>query len=269
MAQDVLTLLLVGCSVLEPPPPPPPPVQPVAAATRWVENAGGIVLQVASDRYEHEDGRVVEVYGAVHVADPVFYEVTLARLKGHRAVRYEGLVDDEGGPSTSEPQRVAEAYGLMAQSDVSMQHDGWSRTDLTVSELRGRMVGAEVAASTVRDLLGHPDDPPPPPLDVPEHPTGRALAKLALVKQLAREPSDDPAFQRWILDERNEHVVEQVLGEGLSDVGLWYGADHLPGLGRRLQEHGFGAPQRSWTPAILVGYAELQLGPTQAKMLLR
>lgn len=258
-----LTLLFLAC---RPAPPPPEPV-PIAPATRWVEGPAGIVLEVASDRYDHPDGRRVEILGAVHVAEGFFYAASVARLEAHDAVRFEGLIDDEGG-DTDEPRRVAEAYGLVAQSSIDTDRPGWSRSDLTVSTLKRRMADAGVDAATVRELLGHPDDPPPEPLEVATGGTQQALAQLALVKQLAKPPSDDPPTVRWILEERDRHVVDALIDEGLRDVGLWYGADHLPGMGQALQEAGYRAPERTWTPAIAVGFDRLQLGPAQVKMLL-
>lgn len=257
------TFLLLACRSPLPPPPEPVAVPP---ATRWVESAAGIVLEVATDHYEHPDGREVTVMGSVHVAEQAFYDVSVARLKASQVVLYEGLIDDEGA-SSSEPLRVAAAYGLASQTDVPVNHPGWRHADLHASQLREAMEAAGVSEVAIGDLMGRPDDPPPDPLDVPRAGTGRALARLALVKQLAEPPSSDALYQRWLLQERNEHVLREV--GGLSSVGLWYGADHLPGLGEGLQRLGYEVDDRTWTPALIVGFQELKLGPTQVKMLMK
>ena len=82
------TFLLLACRSPLPPPPEPVAVPP---ATRWVESAAGIVLEVATDHYEHPDGREVTVMGSVHVAEQAFYDVSVARLKASQVVLYEGL----------------------------------------------------------------------------------------------------------------------------------------------------------------------------------
>jgi len=265
VCDGMLWMLLVGCRSLGEPPAPEPVV--VAPATRYVPSAAGIVLEVATDRYARPEGLgEVVVVGSVHVADPAFYEVSVATLGETEQVFYEGLIDDVGA-DPDQAESLAASLGLAAQADVAVDRPGWRHVDLRQSELRRRMAADGVPPEGIDALLGDPSAPDPPPTPVPDGPAGPALAKLALIKALAAPPDDDPAYQRWLIAERDTHIIDQLPAPGPS-VGLWYGADHLPDLGRRLQAAGYDAPERRWVPAMVVTYRDLRLGPAQVQMLL-
>jgi len=255
-------LLLLACRMSGPAPAP----APVDPATRWTNGPAGIVLEVATDRYRRPEGPgEVVVVGSVHVADPAFYGASVATLRSAGEVFYEGLIDDVGTDGAV-AETLASQLGLAAQGDVAPD-PGWHHADLRQSELRRRMADAGVSEAAIVDLLGDPEAPPSPPDPMPTGPTGPALAKLALIKGLAKPPNDDGDYQRWLIAERNAHAVALLPAPG-DDAALWFGADHLPDLGRRLQEAGYEPPVRTWVPAMVAGYSELQLGPAQAEMLM-
>lgn len=87
--------------------PPPSPVQEIVAAEepssfiRVVEENGATRLQTAVVRYER-DGTVLDLIGAIHIADVAYYQALNHRFKDYQALLYEGV-------GTARPQQAATA----------------------------------------------------------------------------------------------------------------------------------------------------------------
>ncbi len=236
---------------------------PTERGIRLVDQAAGPVLQVASDRYDHADGGEVWVRGTVHVADPVFFTVSVARLAEQERVLVEGLVDDvEPVPPTE--SGTAKVLGLQHQSDVDIDRPGWAVHDLAESELQARMRADGVAEDDIREMLV--DAPGASRADLPDDDRGVALARLRYMRDLAVDETG-PRWRRYMIEARDAHVAEAVTTSERSAV--WYGADHLGGIGEHLSAAGWRHRERTWTPAIATTYSELELGPVQVRQLIQ
>jgi hypothetical protein len=76
-----------------------------------------------------------------------------------------------------------------------------------------------------------------------------------------------PRWRRYLIDARDAYVAEAIPVTGTT--GVWFGADHVQGIGARLFEAGWDHEERAWTPAIATTYSELELGPVQVKQLVQ
>jgi hypothetical protein len=232
------------------------------SGVRLRDTAAGLVLEVASDAYRAPDGRELLVVGAVHLADSVFYEVSVARLASLDGVLLEGFVDDVE-PFEDAPSGTAIALGLVSQSTIDVEREGWIRRDLAESELQAQMRADGVSEDDIRSLLvSEPGATKPPVTDTPR---GVALGRLRLMHNLVTDETS-PLWKRYMLGARDAHVTGGVDGLG-ERVGIWFGADHLAGIGRHLSAAGWSHESRTWTPAISVNYTDMQLGPVQVSQL--
>lgn len=229
---------------------------------RLVEGVAGPVIEVASDRFIHPDGGEVFLMGAVHIADPAFYQVSVARLEAYDSVWVEGFVDDVE-PVEDTPSGIAFALGLQLQGSVDVERPGWSRRDLAESDLQRLMRADGVPEEDVRGLLV--SSPGTSKSPVPDTPRGVALARLRFMRDMATDDTSD-LWKTYVIGRRDAHVAQGVASGDRR--GIWYGADHLRGIGEGLHAQGWSHEERHWTPAIGVAYTELQLGPVQVGQLL-
>ncbi len=258
----LLLLLACGTASVDAPAVPTPRPPPRGPAVRLADGPVGPVLEVAGDRYRHPDGGELLVQGTVHVADPAFFAVSVARLEELDTVLVEGLVDDvEPQPPTA--SSTAAVLGLQHQGDVAIDRPGWSVRDLSESAIQARMQADGVDEVDIRALLV--EEPGTSRADLPDDARGVALARLRYMRDLSVDETR-PEVRRYLIELRDEHLVEGVRATGRQ--GIWYGAAHLPGLGLRLSEGGWSHEERTWTPAIATSYSELALGPVQVKQLI-
>ncbi len=220
----------------------------------------GVVLEAATDQYVRSDGRLVWLVGAVHVAEPVLYEVASATLASADAVWVEGIADDLW--PAPEPDRAA-SLGLVSQAAWPRGGD-WLTVDPPESEIAGWMRADGVSEADVRRLLG-----PAPALHSEAKDARRlSIQRLMWARSLVRFTAD-PIGQTYLIDRRDDRVAEALLHAPQGSVAAWYGAAHLDGIGRRLVGAGLALQERRWVPVVSIGYADLELGPVQVQQLLR
>lgn len=91
-------------SVGAPPAPQVAPAVPVPAGTdfvRFVEDDAGARLQTGIASYRNKEGVVVDLIGAIHVADQAYFEKLNEAFKGYEVVLYEMV----GGPISQRERR--------------------------------------------------------------------------------------------------------------------------------------------------------------------
>lgn len=231
-------------------------------AVRTANDATEARLEVAVRTVERA-GRRVSLVGAVHVADPAFYDELGATLAACPAVLAEGLEPDPDAPPPPDDDvaQALAAFGLAFQSDALSPGEGWRRVDLSVAEVRAALAGRGIDPAPWLDDrdrgalrgLGDATDP-----------RRRALVRLALLGALGDDPPDDAAYWDVLVGLRDAAVVAEVLRtEG--DACVLYGADHLPDLEARLVRAGFARREERWSAAIRVAHADAGLGPVQVR----
>ena len=133
----MLALVVLACR------PAPAPEEGVARAPRAVRVEVGpdaTRLDVAVRTLARGDRRLT-LAGAVHVAEPAYYEALADALAGSPVVLVEGLAPDPDAPPAPEDDLAVALgeLGVAFQADALGLRDGWRRSDLSVAELRAAL----------------------------------------------------------------------------------------------------------------------------------
>lgn len=274
----ILLGLLAGCGEPEPVPPAGPltpdlydiAADDVPAPGQFLRyappgpNGGG--LDIAVTDYSHPDGLPdVSLVGAVHVADPLYFQ-HLQRLldEAYDLVLYEAV--KPAGVSVTAWQEQAEVHPSSAGA-FQQEIASWFGFDFQLAALdydRPHFVHADMTLEEFREAGGDavlPSDEGRGPPELPEGIRGtleavRAFGKLAMsepnpLRSLARKMFAEtmgttdigttldmfPGLSELVLDRRNTVVMNklvEVLPTTKGRIGILYGAAHMPDLEQRL-----------------------------------
>ncbi len=261
--------LWLGCRAVS-----PEPAVVREPGVRVTVAAEDVRLETPVRRLVRDGGPEVWLAGAVHVAEPAYYDALSGSLDGCAQVLREGLEPEPGAPEPStDLGPLLAVHGLTRQGERLEDAEGWRRVDLSVAEVRDALRAAGADAETVTAWLDDRDQSMLVELlrGASGEPRASALARLALLRGLADPPpSEEPeASLYWdvIVGLRNHAVVDEVGGAG--PVGVVYGADHLADLEDRLGRRGWRRVSEAWLPVLVVRHEDLGLGPVQVDQLLR
>lgn len=248
---------------------------------RFVEIGDGGRLETAITTYRNEAGVEVVLYGAVHIAEPVHFEVLQERFRTRQSLLYELVARPEDRPNPEEQRQggggaismlqrgLKNALGLQFQLDVvdyrpanfvhadmepgefaaSMKERGESLMGIFLKMARGG------AAAATRE-----EGAPAPTLDFVSalrSGDGKRQLKMVLGRQLEQMERmalglDDKGGST-LLEGRNEKCLEVLqvrIGAGDRTIGIYYGAAHLPHMEQRLvKDLGFRKTGHEWVMA--------------------
>ena len=231
---------------------------------RYVEQAGENKLETSIVRFKNKDGATVDLIGAVHIADPAYYETLNQRFKEYDALLYE-MVKPKGmeGVRRREPGEGGGSWVstlqmfMKDQLDLDFQLDridysqkNFVHADLDAEafferqEARGENMATLMLNSMLHEMSKAANDPNGvadvgvmdliAALQAPDR--ARQL-KIVMAKQFE---SMDSALDAMggadgsvILDERNKQalkVVKEQLDAGKTHLGVFYGAGHMHGM---------------------------------------
>jgi len=249
--------------------------------TRFIrvdEDDAAARLQTGVTRYQ-KDGTVVDLIGAVHIADKAYYEQLNTRFESYDALLFEMVGGDQiaaatpaADPQTDEAEPAAVAglqqiytmvsrfLKLTGQSTViDYTAKNFVHADLTHDEFekmqaeRGETVlGFAMAASGGEDAkAGQPDVAKL--MQAMLAGSTNAL-KLELVHTLGQGGDQIASFagESVIITDRNQRaieVMEREIEAGKSKLGIFYGAAHFPDMEKRLLEKGFVKGEHEWLTA--------------------
>lgn len=263
------------------PPVAPPPAtssRPKKAAetsyVRFMGRGDDERLETAWRAFRRDDGRIVVLIGAVHVADPEYYAALDVLLGRADYVLYEGV----SGESTADMTTIARLQlSLGRMLDLVFQKDGvrygrphFVHADLSAAEIENRLKArgeSLLPGGSAFRLLG--------PMFAGALEQAAAEAERARkagrpsafagVKRLAAKLLADPdrtrnarsrGFDEVIIGSRNERTMEvlkPLLEAGPGAYAIFYGAAHLGDFERRLAALGFHGGAMRWIPAWRVG----------------
>lgn len=248
---------------------------------RFVEAGDGGRLETAVTTYRNDAGVEVVFYGAVHIAEPVHFEVLQARFRTRESLLYELVARPEDRPNPEEQRQggggaisllqrgLKNALGLQFQLDVvDYRPDNFVHADMDPAEFAASMkergeslmgiflkMARSGAASATRE-----DGTPAPALDFVSalrSGDGKRQLKMLLGRQLEQMERmalglDDKGGST-LLEGRNEKcltVLQQRIDAGDRTIGVYYGAAHLPHMERRLvTDLGFRKTGHEWVMA--------------------
>ncbi len=241
---------------------------------------GGSALQTAELTYLREaDGARVTLYGAVHLADSAYYGELNQAFKTHQALLFELVADPETAASAQAAAAghqaalgpaydwVGKHLGLQFQlKQVDYSAPNFVHADLSPSELSQAMKdrGESVLGYVFKAMAGGKGgnsglSEADQMLVLMEmaggKPNGERL-KLIFAKQLAAADETLASLEgpkgSALISARNEaalRVMDAKLAGGARNLGIFYGAGHLPAFHQSLKKKGFILTSSSWRTA--------------------
>lgn len=237
-------------------------------------------LQTAVTRYE-KDGASVDLIGAVHIADKVYFETLTDRFKTYDALLFE-MIGGERLAEAGKPAPAGPAPGEKKEADLSGLHKVYDMVARFLN-LTGQLENIDYAAKNFvhadltfeefttmqkergESLLGFAlkagKNAPEPAnqLDATRLLTamlsGKSnLVKLEIVHTLGQGDDQIAAFagESVIISDRNQRCLEVMnreLAAGHKTLGVFYGAAHFPDMEKRLQDQGFKRIKQEWLTA--------------------
>jgi len=231
-------------------------------------------LQVGLARYRDAEDRVLDLVGAVHVADQAYFQNLQRRFDDYDVVLYELVGDPDVGerPAGAGLNLVGllqgglkEALGLAFQLDeIDYERDHFVHADMTAREFRDSMKSRDESWTGTFMQLWAASAATQSPAAQQAQLLQVLFAddrQLALKRMMAENMIDQAGVLEVLADgdgsvlitERNRKalsVLERELERGASRLALFYGAGHLPDFHRRLTaEYGFELQTIEWLDA--------------------
>jgi uncharacterized membrane protein len=236
-------------------------------------------LQTGITRYER-DGATVDLIGVIHIADRAYYELLNERFKAYEGVLFEMIGGEklkdlpapapaeEGAAPPAEPMSgLSRVYETMARflklngqaGLIDYRAENFVHADLTYEEFERLQAerGESVLGFALEAGKGQAEGARQPNMGriVMALMSGRPeRVKLELVHTLGQGDDAIGAFagESVIITDRNRHcleVMDRQIEAGRRNLGIFYGAAHLPDMEKRLLEQGFRRTGHEWLTA--------------------
>src|SRR6266550_2345494 len=240
---------------------------------RFVEEGrDGGRLETGVATYKNDKGVTVQLVGAVHIADPGYYEALNKQFEGYDALLYEMVKPkDMGAPGRDREQANGISLvhilqkGMKTFLDLDYQLDGIDYTkknfvhaDLTAEEFnrmqdeRGESIFGLMLQQMLKELMkgdnGRAQEMDPMQLlaALSSEDSARQL-KLILAKQFENMDEMVAGLEgpngSVLVTERNKaalKVLKDTMAAGKKNLAIFYGAAHLKDMDKRLtQDMGF------------------------------
>ncbi len=250
---------------------------------RFVENDKGASLETAITSFINEAGVVVDLVGAVHIADQSYYEALNARFKHYDSVLYElvGGPMPKRGDIANRPRdpklmwlselhkKLQGSLELKSQlAEIDYQALNFVHADMTVEEFEAAkekksesFLSLMVKAFVVQSELA----------DAGDAPTGPGIVKLLEIlcrtdgamemkRVIGREFDSMETLMAGmeadggtvIVTERNKVAfkrMDQEINLKHKHLAIFYGAAHLPKMEETLISKGFKKDKTEWLKA--------------------
>jgi hypothetical protein len=250
---------------------------------RFVEDGkDGGKLEVAVATYKNDAGVKVQLVGAVHIADPGYYESLNKLFEGYDALLYEMVKPkDMGAPGRDAAQANGISLvhilqkGMKTFLDLDYQLDGIDYTkknfvhaDLTAEEFnrmqdeRGESIFGLMLQQMIKEMMkgdnGKAQDMDPMELLAAlSSEDGARQLKLLLAKQFENMDEMVAGLEgpkgSVLVTERNKaclKVLKEQMALGKKNIGIFYGAAHMKDMEKRMMEEmGFKRTAVEWRVA--------------------
>ena len=236
---------------------------------------GGGKLETAIATYKDKDGVVVHLVGAVHVGDKEYYEGLNKTFEGYDALLYEMVKpQDADAPKPGEVRSnsmvsviqrfLKDALDLQFQLDqIDYTKPNFVHADLSAEEFqkleeeRGESIWGLMLQQMFREMMNPPADQPQMDLsdllNALTSPDRARQLKLLLGKQFGHIEEQMAGFGGTVLiADRNKacfKVLRKQIDSGKKNIGIFYGAGHMPDMQDRLEEMGFHQTGIEWRVA--------------------
>ncbi len=250
---------------------------------RFVEEGqNGGRLETAIVTYKNDKGQTVQLIGAVHIADPGYYEALNKKFAGYDSLLYEMVKpkDVEMGGKGEKANGVGLVHilqkGMKYFLELDYQLDGidysaknFVHADLTAEEFnkmqeeRGESIWGMMLQQMMKEMLkgdnGKADQQMDPMalLEALQSPDSARHLKLILAKQFENMDEMVAGMEgpngSVLVTERNKaclRVLKDQLAAGKKNLGIFYGAAHMKDMEKRMiDEMGFKKTGMEWRVA--------------------
>ena len=252
---------------------------------RFVAQETGGHFDVAITTYRNDDGVVVRLFGAVHIADAAHYQELQRRFVACERLLYELVGPEDYRPKKGEARGGIVSMlqqGLKGGLELEFQLDAvdygatnFVHADMTPEEFEDSMTerGESLfsmmlkmgfdAQRNAREQADEEADEDATGESVRRKPVdmakafrdgeGRHQLRLMFAQQLEAMESMSAGAGTTLLEGRNEKclaVLQREMKSGRKDLGIYYGAAHLPHMEKRLVEDlGFRKVDHEWLVA--------------------
>jgi hypothetical protein len=235
------------------------------------DKKGNAKLEVGVGTYKNDAGVTVQLVGAVHVGDKKYYSDLDKQFEGYDALLYE-MVKPANAGAPQKGQRGASWVSMFQRTlkdtlELEFQLDGidYSKKNFVHADLdaetfeklqaeRGESIIGLMFQQMLKDFAkqmegkGGNDNAKPQAglLDILaalDSPDRAKTLKMLLGRSFGDMEAQASAFQGTVLvTERNKKAIEVLrttIRDGKKNVGVFYGAAHMPDLEARLALMGF------------------------------
>ena len=232
-------------------------------------------LQTAVTRFTRGEIEV-DLIGAVHIADDSYYQKLNTRFKAYPVILFEmvggenlgggQLMQNEGekpagalGLLGSAVEKMQQALELKGQKDeIDYSAENFVHADLTLAEFHQLNQEREqsLLSFMLKQAFAKPSgkEPSSAGLLIALLSRNPDKLKLQLVDTLGEGDTQmaNIAGENVIINDRNLKclaVMQEQIKQGVSKLGIFYGAAHFPDMEKRLIDQGFKQTQQTWLDA--------------------
>ena len=244
---------------------------------RFSETDSQALLETASVKYTHPDGTSVELIGAVHIADKPYYITLNEQFKQYDALLYEMVGGDPENPPSKEQlqsnknnlmRTLQSSFGKMMKLDFQLDHIDYTAKNFVHADMSFETFTKRQKAKGENLLSMMLKAQSQAPSDRKQNLNLSAILKLLLKNdptemkiELGRQFQDVESIIAGmegpdgsvLVAERNITALKVMKRErknGKKNMGIFYGAAHLPDFDKRLREElGFKRGKTIWHPA--------------------
>ena len=239
-------------------------------------------LQIAVETWKTPDGRIVDLYGVVHIADKDYYQKVQGELNGYDAVLYEGVgatkealaAKREAKGSSSGLSSFQRLFGSVLGLEFQMDGIAYVHTNLVHADMGMETFKRETKGKPLNPLEQYVSPEQlknlKPLLDIGgklleawmnSNPELRNSMKVKFGSQMSQADMTKqlpPKMYKTIVIDRNA-IVMQVLAKQLKNhpgkkrLAIFYGAAHMPDFAVRFKQLGYTRVKSRWLTAWKIG----------------
>ncbi len=248
------------------------------------DDNGGGRLQTAIHTYKNADGVVVHLVGAIHIADPKYFEGLQKTFTGYDALLYEMVKPKNAAPpgggnaahSTSIISTIQRTLKDFLDLDFQLDDIDYSAKNFVHADLdaetfekmqsdRGENMLTLMLKQIMREMSkpakedNAEEDDQMDPLEILHaltSPNRSRDLKLLLARNFENMEDQVSALQgddgTVILTERNKaamKVLKDQIKAGNKNIGVFYGAAHMKDLSKQVKDMGFKETDVEWRTA--------------------
>ena len=258
--------------------------EPAASKTdfiRFVENDQGASLQTAIASYVSPTGVIVDLIGAVHIADKKYFDALNLRFKSYDAVLYELVgrpIEQRTEMKVADGNAKLQWLGQMQETMrkklalesqlqcIDYKAPNFVHADMstegfldTQKDKKENFLTLWMKAAIASSVTAEPDKEEPSMVEflaVLMREDNASELKLMVGREFDRVENLMAGIESGdgtvIIGERNRHALEVLkkqIDAGKKQLAVFYGAAHFPDMEQRLLEQGYKLQKTEWLTA--------------------